>query len=678
MPAPFAHLPPTPAEHFKLYFYAAVLDLLDHVTLLFDSQEAMLQKFPFLMGYQDQLAACGLEGKSIADGKQWWQKNLLEWEAVVDQHLPLRALSQVTGLDYRSLILLITIGLIEEDPRFGILFDALQGETGQHRPTLGLLSVWQDRESDARTDLRRLQQLGLIHIINPEAPRLDQVPVIPASIWDALCGEHHETIAPWARYDPSDQLLTCDELIVPTPVQNILQTLPALLRSGDIQTVVVRGSQHNGRHTLVGALARALGRGVLRIDGACQQDVEYWRLIGPLSTLLHALPVVTFDLVLGETAEVAEIVGNDGPLGVVLSKTGGLTGPPLECAVTISLDIPNASLRRQHWQRAAETYPASDLTSIADRYRLTSGNIYRAAQIAHAQAALAGHEVIILEDVQQAGRVLSRQTLEILATRLEVAGDWSHLAVGENTRRDLKELEARCHRREHLPTAVGAVLTSQVNTGVRALFTGPSGTGKTLAARLLAAQLQMDIYRLDLSAVVNKYIGETEKNLNKVFSRAEELDVILLIDEGDALLTQRTSVNTSNDRYANLETNFLLQRLESFSGIVIVTTNSGEHIDRAFQRRMDVTIDFRPPEAAERWQIWQLHLPPANSVDHWLLNEVVTRCALTGGQIRNAALHATLLALNDGGLVTNACLEAAIQREYRKLGAVCPLRTVGS
>src|SRR5207302_3530655 len=143
-----------------------------------------------------------------------------------------------------------------------------------------------------------------------------------------------------------------------------------------------------------------------------------------------------------------------------------------------------------------------------------------------------------------------------------------------------------------------------------ALFSGPSGTGKTLAARLLAAALQMDLYRLDLSAVVNKYIGETEKNLNQLFARAEELDVILLLDEGDALLTQRTSVQTSNDRYANLETNFLLQRLESFEGILIVTTNAGQRIDTAFQRRMDVVIPFQAPDVAERWSIWRLHLPP--------------------------------------------------------------------
>jgi SpoVK/Ycf46/Vps4 family AAA+-type ATPase len=219
-------------------------------------------------------------------------------------------------------------------------------------------------------------------------------------------------------------------------------------------------------------------------------------------------------------------------------------------------------------------------------------------------------------------------------------------------------------------------MSAQMNVGVRALFSGPSGSGKTLAARLLAASLKMDLYRLDLSSVVNKYIGETEKNLNQVFSRAEELDVILLIDEGDALLTQRTGVQTSNDRYANLETNYLLQRLEAFEGILIVTTNASDRIDTAFQRRMDVVVNFRAPDAAERWQIWQLHLPPAYAIDQGLMEEIASRCALNGGQIRNAVLHASLLALNDGGVINSAHLVAAVQREYRKSGGVCPLRTV--
>jgi hypothetical protein len=672
--SPFADIPRTPAGHFTLHFYAAVLHVLDHVTRLFDGPEDLAREFPFLLTYQQQLADCGLAGHSIAEAQQWWQAALRDWEDTIDDHLPLRALQATAQLDQAALTQLIICGLPEEDPRFGVLFEAVQGAPGQQRPTFGLLSAWHVDGHDARGTLRSLQQLGLMHFINPAAPRLDQALQVPAPIWDALRGEQPAAGVAWAHYCSPEHLLSRAALILPDTLHNTLNHLPGLLDSGEVQAVVVRGPRHNGRHTLLGALARELERGLLLIDQARQLDADQWRLIGPLATLWHALPVFTFDLAPGESAEVNHLAGCDSPIGVALSRTGGLTGTALDRGVTLTLELPDQALRQQHWQRAAHSHPISDLHSIGERYRLTSGNIYRAAQLAGAQAALAGRDAIELADVQHACRTLNRQTLETLAVHLPATGDWSQLAVCEDTQRDLQELEARCRQRERLASAAGGAFAAQLNTGVRALFSGPSGTGKTLAARALAAQLQLDVYRLDLSAVVNKYIGETEKNLNQIFSRAEELAVILLIDEGDALLTQRTDVSTSTDRYANLETNFLLQRLESFGGIIIITTNSSELIDSAFQRRMDVTIDFRLPDAAERWQIWQLHLPAASRVDERLLTEVVTRCTLTGGQIRNAALHATLLALNNGGIVTNEYVAAAVQREYRQLGAVCPLR----
>jgi SpoVK/Ycf46/Vps4 family AAA+-type ATPase len=173
---------------------------------------------------------------------------------------------------------------------------------------------------------------------------------------------------------------------------------------------------------------------------------------------------------------------------------------------------------------------------------------------------------------------------------------------------------------------------------------------------------------------VNKYIGETEKNLERVLSRAEELDVMLLVDEGDSLLAQRTNVQSSNDRYANLETNFLLQRLECFEGILIVTTNGGERIDAAFERRMDVVVEFVQPQSSERWDIWQMHLPSGHAVDADFLTDVAARCVLGGGQIRNAVLHASLLALDADRAVDTGMIDAAVRREYRKLGSVCPLR----
>ena len=274
-----------------------------------------------------------------------------------------------------------------------------------------------------------------------------------------------------------------------------------------------------------------------------------------------------------------------------------------------------------------------------------------------------------------AGRTVRAELFGTVAELVPAAGEWADLAVNPETREELLLLEHRCRCREQLPGILPAALDGGSGPGVRALFSGPSGTGKTLLARLLAAALHKDLYRLDLSAVVNKYLGETEKNLSRVLGRAEELDVILLIDEGDSLLTKRTDIHNSNDRYANLETNYLLQRLESFEGIVVITTNAEGHIDDAFQRRFDVMINFPAPGPAERWAIWRLHLPAVHTVEEAFLREVAARCSLTGGQVRAAVLHASLLALGDGGLITTHHVGMAVRREYRKSGVICPLRT---
>ncbi len=220
---------------------------------------------------------------------------------------------------------------------------------------------------------------------------------------------------------------------------------------------------------------------------------------------------------------------------------------------------------------------------------------------------------------------------------------------------------------------VGPAFAHNLNRGVRALFSGPSGAGKTLAARALAGALQMDLYRVDLASVVNKYIGETEKNLNRIFTLAEELDIILLLDEGDSLMTRRTDVRGANDRYANLETNFLLQRLESYEGIILITTNAAQRIDQAFVRRLDVVVDFSLPEAEQRRRLWELHLPLDHQVDEMFLERAIQRCKLSGGQIRNTALHAGLLALREGRPVCAEELADALQREYRKAGHPYPL-----
>jgi hypothetical protein len=664
--AAFEAVPPTAASHFRLHWFAAVSRVL--------ARTSDFDRFPFLAGYRDELATLGAAGRDDA----WWQAALSAWERRVPGHLPTRALREAAGLDHRALTLLFCVGLTEEDARFGLLFEHLQAAPGVHRPTLGLLHAWWNADGgEARAALEPLREAGLLRVTNPDAPRIEWAFEVPGTLWDALRGDVRPRPLPWLRHRPASELLEPSQLILPDALRDTVERLPPLLARREVRTLLVRGPRHGGRRTLVGALARSLGRGLLEVELPSPRNDEHARLAGTLATLLHAVPAVVVDPAPGEVSELPRLGACDAPVAVVLGRFGGVGGT-VERAVTLTLETPGPAARRAHWLRAGAVEEA-ELDTLSTRFRLSSGHIHAAAELARSQAALAGRSAITAGDVRRAVGGLDRQALDALATRLETGGDWSELAVAADVQRELIHLERRCSQRERLQGAVGPSLGRQLHSGVRALFRGPSGTGKTLAARLLAAKLGMELYKVDLSSVVNKYIGETEKNLNRIFSLAEELDVVLLFDEGDALLARRTAVQTANDRYANLETNYLLQRIESFEGIMLLTTNTGDQIDTAFARRMDVTVDFRAPDAAERWGIWQLHLPVGHAVDPQFLHEVAARCGFSGGQIRNVVLHAASLALDDGGTMDTEHLDAAIQREYRKSGGICPLkRNVGT
>jgi hypothetical protein len=290
-------------------------------------------------------------------------------------------------------------------------------------------------------------------------------------------------------------------------------------------------------------------------------------------------------------------------------------------------------------------------------------------------AQLDGRQTVSMVDLRAGARNVGREHLETLALRIVTDGDSDALVLPDEPATKLQELALRCRHRDGLAGRLGPGFGSVGSPGVRALFAGPSGTGKTLAARVLAHQLGMELYRVEMASIVNKYIGETEKNLHRLLSRAEELDVVLLFDEGDGLLGRRSEIKSANDRYANLETNFLLQRLEGYVGIVLITTNAPDLIDPAFRRRIDVVIPFALPGEGERLAIWQKHLPVTHEVDPGLLQMLSARCALSGGQVRNATLHAALLSLEAGRPVMGADLLAGVESEYRKAGAISPLAT---
>ena len=252
--------------------------------------------------------------------------------------------------------------------------------------------------------------------------------------------------------------------------------------------------------------------------------------------------------------------------------------------------------------------------------------------------------------------------------------------------RELGLLLTRCLVRAGAAAQLGPLLRGRLNPGVKALFIGASGTGKTLAAQWLADRLARPLVRVDLAAVVSKYIGETEKNLAQLLSRAEHLDAVLLFDEADSLFGARTDVKQANDRYANMQTNYLLQRLETFHGVALLTSNSKARFDDAFLRRLDAVVEFPLPDVAERRALWSLHLGDAPALDPALLNAVAALVDLPGGHIRNAVLTAALLACQrvqgepgdadewSGGhaALLPGDLREALALEYRKLGQRAP------
>ena len=679
----FTDIPLTARNHFRVNFHAAAFHLVDHLrrTTRSEDLDGALRRLPFLAAYFEASAPLLPDGLSWAETRAWWETSITRWEDQADApHLPLRALRAGANVEFPARMALLTTGMVEEDSRFGAAFADLR-PAGGDRPALELVGaiVAADTDHEAAETWavgRALVDGGLVDVPNRSEPRSQWLLQMPPEIWDVVRGEVNPVLPVWGTYTAAGSLTPLADLVVAEELASRLAVVPALVEAGQIESVVVRGMQGADRRELVASVARSLGRGVLHVEAASLGETQWVRL-GPLCSALGAMPVVSYDLAPGETADLPALLGYAGPLGIVLGTTGGLQGAALDRSVTLEVPPSREKDRRRRWEAALAGHPVETLDEIAQRFRIQSAHIDRLAPSAIAVAALDRRDAVTVADVQAAGRTLNRQLLDTLASRIEPDGRWEHLIVGEFTAAKLAELEARCRHRERVLDHLGPAFGASTNAGVRALFTGSSGTGKTLAARILGAELGLDVYRLDLSAVVNKYVGETEKNLHKVLSTAEELDVLLLIDEGDALLGSRTEVRSANDRFANLETNYLLQRLEGYQGVVVVTTNAAENIDSAFQRRMDVVVSFVEPGARERWDIWQVHLPDDHAVEQEYLEQIAVRCEMTGGQIRNAAMHSSLLAVGEGLPVLRSHMEQAVAAEYQKAGALSPFDPSG-
>jgi SpoVK/Ycf46/Vps4 family AAA+-type ATPase len=305
---------------------------------------------------------------------------------------------------------------------------------------------------------------------------------------------------------------------------------------------------------------------------------------------------------------------------------------------------------------------------VAQQFHFGPADLERVVAAARHRARLrgAGDEPLDDADLWQSCRLRAGRSLENLAQPITPCYDWADIVLPDDVQRQLWEIAQQVAQRHRVYENWGFGAKLSRGRGISALFAGPSGTGKTMAAEILARHLALDLYRIDLAGVVSKYIGETEKNLRRVFDAAEESGAVLFFDEADALFGKRSEVKDSHDRYANIEIDYLLQRMEDYRGLAILATNRKSQLDQAFLRRLRFLVDFPAPDTGLRLRIWQRVFPPGVQLDG-LDYGLLARLDIPGGNIRNIAVNAAFLAVAAGCPVGMEQMMHAARREYAKI-----------
>ncbi|WP_284750274.1 ATP-binding protein [Amycolatopsis sp. RTGN1] len=349
----------------------------------------------------------------------------------------------------------------------------------------------------------------------------------------------------------------------------------------------------------------------------------------------------------------------------------------------IAVPLPDADRAVELWNRHLATHTdaaAEWAAELAGRYRLPPARIRAAVRLADdLRLAQPRPRALTLADVAAACRQQSARTLGGAAVKANCRAGWDDLVLPADRVGRLRDIRDQVVHRQRVLNDWGFGTKLSRGTGLTVLFSGGPGTGKTMAAEVLAGDLDLDLYTVDLAGVVSKYIGETERNLARIFEAAASSNAVLFFDEADALFGKRTEVSDAHDRYANIETSYLLQRIEEYEGIVVLATNLRQNMDDAFLRRIRFVVEFPFPEAEDRRRIWQAVIPPgaplAPDVD---FADLAARFAVTGANIRTIAVNAAFLAAADGGVIHRSHILLAVQGEFAKIGKLwtdLPVRT---
>ncbi|HEX7843284.1 MAG TPA: ATP-binding protein, partial [Kofleriaceae bacterium] len=454
--------------------------------------------------------------------------------------------------------------------------------------------------------------------------------------------------------------------------------------AGQREPTVVAGPSLSGKTTAVAYAADARGALVLQLDLHALvfaadpldtiQDIVREACLHDAVLLVRHAEVLLEERRAGLRHAIAGAMA-DGRLWVVLTTRGEVADLLRMAPGTqlLRLDMPTETEQLRLWHRALPPSipraPDLDPDLLVRRYHLTPGDIGEAAQAAIIAAMRQGSPVAF-SHMTEAVRGRLRHRLKDIADVITTTVEWDDIVLREDIIDRIIELLSVVQYEKVVMDQWGFSRRFSYGRGLSALFSGAPGTGKTMIAGLIAKELGLELFRVDLSRVVSKWVGETEKNLGLAFDEARNARAILLFDEADALFGKRTEVRSSNDRYANLETNYLLQRIEAFEGIVLLTTNRDTSIDEAFRRRLRFRIEFPTPELHERELLWRSMIPATAPLGAEVdFHRLAERFQMTGGYIKNAAMRAAYLAAtSEHKVITQAVLEKAAALEWEEMG----------
>lgn len=631
-----------------------------------------------------------------------WQQSqhiIAERRQVDRAGLNLDRLNQAFGLSlFEEQVLLLSL-LPELNPEIGLLFAYVQQDVNLTRPTAGLVINWLQPDIADQIVARAsfdenapLFRHRLLHRHTITVSILAQQLLLEERILRFLLDQPtlDPRLAPFCRLETGeagDMRSTQDELL--TFLQEKL--------TGKGQIVYLQGRYGSGRVALAEQIAQIMTRPRLIVNAqylshSGDQFLNHLAHLRREARLQNAILILqNADYFLTDQTEESLMTLLDEALqssDLVFLTGEGLWQPrgrinqyPI---LSYRLDIPAEPERLTIWQAVTQEAPLApgvNLAEIAGRFRFTAGQIRDAWEMALNQVYLRQMEqpLITQQDIYAGAHSQSIHQLHTLAEVVPPVHTWHDLVLPADTINQLHEFLARARHLHLVYQQWGFNQKLATNRGLSALFTGPSGTGKTMSASIIARELGLELYRIDLSAVVSKYVGETEKNLSRVFDEAWRSNAIIFFDEADALFGKRSEVRDSHDRYANIEVNYLLQRMDSFDGVVILASNLGQNIDDAFQRRLQFVVNFPPPETEDRYRIWRRIWPPsaplAEDIDFRFLAE---QFKFSGGSIRNIALQAAFLAAEAGDQqITMRRIVASVMRELQKGGRLVSPRDFG-